>query len=124
MTKALAERLGIGPEQQSALQKVGARLKSVGTFLADAINPIATLGKSDLLKGLKPGEWGSTIAKHLEAAAPWAEVVGAVAPPLKLLSLVIEKVTKPSPDPRSNSSPSPNSNPNPNRKQPETPPML
>ncbi|MEM9454240.1 MAG: pentapeptide repeat-containing protein [Myxococcota bacterium] len=91
----LAQRLGIGPEQRTRLDKMGARLRSVGEFLAEAIEPIAKLGESELVRIVSEGSrWTAAVAVGIKEAVPWAELVGMVAPPIKLLSAIVNHATK------------------------------
>jgi len=88
---SISDRLGLG-------SNLAGRLKSVGEFLSGAIEPIAKLGRSELVEGISGVGWAGMVTKGLERAAPWAEFAGSVAPPLKLLSMVIEHVAN-EPDP-------------------------
>ncbi len=85
MASKLTEWFGLRTGIVDLIGSGAEKLKTIAEFLGDATEKI-----SDQLDK----DHGALVTSALEYAAPWADMVGDVVPPVKLLAKVLEKVTQ------------------------------
>jgi hypothetical protein len=84
MASILAEWFGFRTKTVDLVGSGAEKLKTVAEFLGDATEKV-----SDQLDK----DHGGLITSALEVAAPWADMVGDVLPPVKLLAKILQKAT-------------------------------
>jgi uncharacterized protein YjbI with pentapeptide repeats len=84
MASKLAEWFGLRTRTVDLIGSGAEKLKTVAEFLGDAAEKI-----SDQLDQ----DHGTSVTAALEFAAPWADMLGDIVPPVKLLAKILQKVT-------------------------------